>query len=95
MSEWVKIRDSVLEALQLEDVGKELKGKFVGWLGDQGLDFAQAFVDKILDECKKDAPAESGWCKIRDMFVVPAALNIAMALLKIILEKAAKEEAAE
>lgn len=30
MSKWVEIRDSVLEALKLEEVGKGLKDKFVG-----------------------------------------------------------------
>ena len=93
-SKWVSIRDSVLEALKLEEVGKSLKDKFVGWVGSEGVEFAQAFVDEIKDECKRDAPNESGWCRIRDTFVVPAALDIGMVLLKMIIEKAAAEEAA-
>ena len=95
MSKWVEIRDSVLEALQLEEVGKGLKDKFVGWLGTEGIEFAQALVDEIKSECKKDAPQESGWCRIRDTFVVPVALDIGMALLKMIIEKAVAEEAAQ
>ena len=89
----VEIRDSVLEALKLEEVGKGLKDKFVGWVGTEGVEFAQALVDEIKDECKMDAPNESGWCRIRDTFVVPVALDIGMVLLKLILEKAAAEEA--
>lgn len=93
MSKWVEIRDSVLEALKLEEVGKGLKDKFVGWVSTEGVEFAQALVDEIKDECKADAPNESGWCRIRDTFVVPVALDIGMVLLKLILEKAAAEEA--
>jgi hypothetical protein len=93
MSDWVKIRDSVLEALKLEEVGKGLKDKFVGWVSTEGVEFAQALVDEIKDECKADAPNESGWCRIRDTFVVPVALDIGMVLLKLIIEKAAAEEA--
>ena len=94
MSKWVEIRDSVLEALKLEEVGKGLKNKVVGWIGSEGVEFAQALADEIKEECKKDAPTESGWCKIRDTFVVPVALDIGMVLLKLIIEKAAEEEAA-
>lgn len=94
MSKWVEIRDSVLEALKLEEVGKGLKDKFVGWMSTEGVEFAQALVDEIKAECKTDAPNESGWCRIRDTFVVPVTLDIGMALLKLIIEKAAAEEAA-
>lgn len=94
MSEWVPIRDSILEALKLEDVGKGLKNRFTAWFSTEGLEFAQAFVDKIKEECKTDAPEEKGWCRIRDTFVVPAALDVGMVLLVIIIKKAAEEEQA-
>jgi hypothetical protein len=92
---WVEVRDSVLEALKLEEVGKGLKDRFVGWVGTEGIEFAQALVDEIKAECKKDAPQEKGWCRIRDTFVVPVSLDIGMAILKLIVEKAAAEEAAQ
>ena len=63
--------------------------------GTEGIEFAQALVDKIKDECKADAPNESGWCRIRDTFVVPVALDIGMTLLKMIIEKAAAEESVQ
>ena len=49
MSEWVPIRDSILEALKLEDVGKGLKNRFTAWFSTEGVDFVQAFVDEIKD----------------------------------------------
>ena len=88
MSDWTKIRDSIEDAIKLDAVGKTMKNDFVGWLGNEGIEFAQKFVDRIIDECKADAPNESGWCKIRDAFVVPTALNIAMYVLKLTLDKA-------
>ena len=91
MSKWTEIRDSIVEALKVEEVGKGLKSDFVNWLGSEGVEFAQKFVDSIIDECKADAPKESGWCKIRDAIVVPMALNIGMYLLKLTLDKAAAE----
>jgi hypothetical protein len=94
MSKWVEIRDSITEALKVEEVGKNMKNDFIMWLGNEGIEFAQKFVDSIIDECKADAPKETGWCKIRDAFVVPVALNVAMYVLKVVLEKAADAEKA-
>jgi hypothetical protein len=91
MSGWTDVRDSLVEAMKLEDVGKNLKADFVTWLSGEGLDFAQEVVDQIIAECKKDAPNETGWCKIRDTFVVPMALNVVMYVLRTVLTKAAAE----
>lgn len=91
MSKWTEVRDSLVEAMKLEDIGKNLKNDFVNWLSGEGLDFAQEVVDKIVEECKKDAPSEAGWCRIRDTFVVPVALNVVMYILKTVLVKAAQE----
>lgn len=85
---WIEIRDSIVEALKVEEVGQDLKTRFVDWLGNEGIAFIQPIADAIVDECKKDAPNESGWCKIRDLFVVPVAVNIGMALLKLVIDKA-------
>ena len=38
-----------------------------------GIALLEAAADRIIEECKADAPNETGWCKIRDAFVVPAA----------------------
>ena len=91
MSDWTKIRDSIEDAIKLDAVGKTMKNDFVCWLGNEGIEFAQKFVDRIIDECKTDAPTETGWCKIRDAFVVPVVLNIAMYVLKMVLAKANAE----
>ena len=88
-SKWVQVRDSLVEAMQVEEVGKELKDRFVGWAETEGIDFIQTFVDGVIDECRKDAEKESGWCKIRDGVILPVALNVGMYILKVVLGKAA------
>ena len=91
MSEWTEIRDTVVDALKVEEVGKNLKGNFIDWLTKEGISLLEAAADRVIEECKTDAPKETGWCKIRDAFVVPAAINIGLYVLKVVLEKAAAE----
>ena len=91
MSKWTDIRDTVVEALQVDAVGKNLKDNFITWLTQEGIALLEAAADRIIEECETDAPNETGWCKIRDAFVVPAALNIGIYILKVVLEKAAAE----
>ena len=91
MSKWTDIRDTVVEALQVDAVGKNLKDNFITWLTQEGIALVEAVANRIIEECKTDAPNETGWCKIRDAFVVPATINIGMYVLKVVLEKAAAE----
>ena len=88
-SKWVQVRDSLLEAVKAEEVGKELKDNLVGWAEKEGIEFVETFADGVIDECRKDAEKESGWCKIRDGVILPVALNVGMYILKVVLRKAA------
>lgn len=89
---WVEVRDSVLEALSLDEVGKTLKGNLNNWLVSEGMDVISVAADKVIDQCRKDAPAETGWCKVRDAFVLPLAIQGGLAVLKVVIEKAAAEK---
>ena len=90
MSKWTEIRDNAVEALNADDVGKDIKDKFIDWLVKEGITFLQVVADKVVAECKTDAANESGWCKIRDAFVIPAAISIGMYVLEMVIEKAGK-----
>jgi hypothetical protein len=90
MSKWTEIRDTAVEALNAEGVGKDIKDKFIDWLVREGMAFLQAVADKVVAQCKADAGSESGWCKIRDAFVIPAAISIGMYVLEMVIEKAGK-----
>ena len=92
MSKWTDVRDSVIEALKVEAIGQSMKNDFITWLTGEGIEFAQAFADSVIAECKADAPQETGWCKIRDGVVLPVALNVGMYILKTVLTKAAEEK---
>lgn len=91
MSKWVEVRDSLLGAMQVKDVGNKVKEDFITWLTTEGIEFAQAFADEVAKECKHDAPNEKGWCKIRDGVVLPIALSVGMYVLRTVLTKAAAE----
>ena len=60
MSKWVEIRDTAVEALELEEVGQTLKGNLNNWLADEGLNVISDAADKVVEQCKKDATAETG-----------------------------------
>ena len=92
MSKWGQVRDSLLDAIKAEEVGKELKNRFVGWAEKEGIEFVETFADGVIDECKKDAETETGWCKIRDAFVLPIAIDGGVFILKMVLGKASAAE---
>ena len=91
MSKWTEVRDSLVEAMKVEEVAKSVKTDFVNWLSKEGIEFAQSFADEVAKECKHDAPNEKGWCKIRDGVVLPVALSVGMYILRTVLTKAAAE----
>ena len=64
-----------------------MKDELVSWLTNDGLEFAQAFADRVVAECKADASNEAGWCTIRDAFVLPVTLNVGIWVLKTVLAK--------
>lgn len=88
MSKWTDIRDAAIGALKADSVGKDIKQEFIEWLEQEGLAFLQAVADRVIAECKADAATEDGWCKIRDAFVIPAAINIGMYILNMVITKA-------
>ena len=92
MSKWVEIRDTAVDALGLDEVGKTLKGNLNNWLVDEGLDIISKTANKVIDQCRKDAPEEKGWCKVRDAFVLPLAIQGGLTVLKVVIQKAAAEK---
>lgn len=92
MSKWVEIRDTAVEALELEEVGQTLKGNLNNWLADEGLNVISDAADKVVEQCKKDATEETGWCKVRDAFILPLAIQGGLTVLKVVIQKAAAEK---
>jgi hypothetical protein len=92
MSKWPEIRDTAVEALGLDEVGKTMKGNLNNWLVSDGMDVISVAANKVVDQCKKDAKNEQGWCKVRDAFVLPLAIQGGLTVLKVVIEKAAAEK---
>lgn len=92
MSKWVQIRDTAVEALGLDEVGKTMKGNLNNWLVSEGMDVITVAADKVVEQCRKDAPQESGWCKVRDAVVLPLAIQGGLTVLKVVIQKAAAEK---
>lgn len=89
---WVDIRDTAVDALKLNDVRKTMKGNLNNWLVSEGIDIISATADQIVDQCKEDAVNEKGWCKVRDAFVLPLAIQGGLTVFKVVIEKAAAEK---
>lgn len=71
MSDWVKFRDSVVESLHFDDVTEAMKADFTRWLLETVLPVAKEAGAKFTAQTREQAKAEGGWCKIRDMLVLP------------------------
>lgn len=69
MSKWTDVRDSVIDALNLDDVTDQVKVDLTTQIVNNGMpaieDVADAFVTKI----QAQASAETGWNKVRDQVV--------------------------
>ena len=82
LSWWGEIRDVALKNLEVGEVTEEVKQKFSGWLMETLLPVAETAADKFIDQTIAQAREESGWCKIRDLIVLPAAIRGGLWLVK-------------
>lgn len=92
MSKWTDVRDSVIDALNLDDVTDQVKVDLTTQIVNNGMpaieDVADAFVTKI----QAQASAETGWNKVRDQVVLPLLIKGAIYFVKTILAKTVPAE---
>lgn len=72
---WVDFRDSIVDSLKFDTVTDSMKEQFTKWLLETCLPMAETAAESFIDQTKEQAKGESGWCKIRDMIVLPAIIN--------------------
>lgn len=79
-SKWVEIRDNALDALKQGaiEVGEETKQKFMTNFVESGLPVVEACAEQFKTTVSAQAAGETGWCKIRDAFVIPFAVDLAL-----------------
>lgn len=87
MSDWVKFRDSVVDALHVDDVTEDVKQKVTATILAQVLPVISEAVDGFTAATREQAKAETGWCKIRDGIVLPLVMEGAVFVVKTVLEK--------
>ena len=92
MSKWTDVRDSVIDALNLDDVTDQVKDDLTTQIVNNGMpaieDVADAFVTKI----QAQASAETGWNKVRDQVVLPLLIKGAIYFVKTVLAKTVPAE---
>lgn len=97
MSTWTDMRDKALAEMKegISDVTEETKQKFMDEAINAGIPVVEGYAEAFTAEVEKQSAEESGWCKIRDMLVIPALVKTLMWMAKRIVthvaEKAAKE----
>lgn len=75
MSKWVDIRDSVLEALDVDNVTEEVKQQLTANLINNGLPAIEAVANKFTAQIQAQAKDERGWTKVRDQVVLPLIIS--------------------
>lgn len=90
-SKWVEFRDAALKELKVEAVTEAGKQEFTRWTVDTLLPLMEEAADKFVGQLVEDAANETGWCKVRDLIVLPALVRGGLWLVKTTLTKTAAE----
>lgn len=87
MSEWTDFRDDIVESLQVEEVTEQVKQNLTKQIVESILPSVKTVADGFTAKIKEQAKAETGWCKIRDMFVLPLVINGVIYVVETVLTK--------
>lgn len=76
------MRDKALEAMKegALDVVEETKQKFLDNFVEAGMPAIKAYAELFSATVQEQAKNETGWVKIRDMFVIPLAVKVALGI---------------
>lgn len=87
MSKWTDFRDDIVESLQVEEVTEQVKQKLTKQIVESILPAIKTAADSFTTKIKEQAKAETGWCKIRDMLVLPLLIDGAIYVVELVLSK--------
>ena len=93
MSKWTDFRDDIVESLQVEEVTEQVKQDLTKQLVESILPAVKTAADGFTAKIKEQAKAEQGWCKIRDMLVLPLVINGAIYIVETVLTKTLEKTA--
>ena len=94
MSKWTEMRDDIVESLQVEEVTELVKQNLTRQIVESILPAVKTAADGFTDKIKEQAKAETGWCKIRDMHVLPLVINGLIYVVEKVLTKTLEKTAA-
>lgn len=87
MSKWTETRDDILESLQVEEVTEQAKQALTKQIVESVLPAIKTAADGFTAKIKEQAKTETGWCKIRDMLVLPLVIEGAIYVVETVLTK--------
>ena len=93
MSEWTDFRDDIVESLQVEEVTEQVKQNLTKQIVESILPAVKTAADGFTAKIKEQAKAETGWCKSRDMFVLPLVINGVIYVVETVLTKTMEKTA--
>ena len=86
-SNWVEFRDKVLDAVKVEEITEEVKQDFSNWLLSNLLPALKPAAANFAEQVRTQAADETGWCKVRDLIVLPFIVDGGLWLIEKALEK--------
>lgn len=86
-SNWVKFRDSVVDALNIDEVTEDMKQGLTKWLLETAYPLAESAANSFITQTREQAANEVGWCKVRDLVVLPFIINGGLWLIEKALSK--------
>lgn len=93
MSKWTDFRDDIVESLQVEEVTEQVKQNLTKQIVESILPAIKTAADGFTSKIKEQAKAEKGWCKIRDMLVLPLVINGLIYVVELVLTKTMEKTA--
>lgn len=93
MSKWTDFRDDIVESLQVEEVTEQVKQNLTKQIVESILPAVKTAADGFTVKIKEQAKTEQGWCKIRDMLVLPLVTNGLIYVVELVLNKTIEKTA--
>lgn len=87
MSKWTDFRDDIVESLQVEEVTEQVKQNLTKQIVESILPAIKTAADSFTAKIKEQSKTETGWCKIRDMLVLPLLIDGAIYVVELVLSK--------
>jgi hypothetical protein len=92
VSNWTDFRDEILKAINVQEITEEVKQDFTRWLRTNLLPALKPAAENFVDQVRAQAANESGWCKVRDVFVLPFVVEGGLWLIEKALTKSLTTE---